>query len=155
MLADQAAKAADSVGGRVGAGAVCVALRSPLVPECLVQPGEPSARSRRLIVRLNKASAAWAARVLVVNCSGVCCRKGMAGGQLTLVVRNFVSGFVNTQKGEVAILANFAVFDAVVYEGLVASFGELPGSWSCQCVGFLDIGILGMYSRLVLVVQSK
>jgi len=43
---------------------------------------------------------------------------------LGLVVRDFVTGLVNAEEAEVAVLTHFAVFGAVDGEGLVARGGE-------------------------------
>jgi hypothetical protein len=43
---------------------------------------------------------------------------------LRLIVRNFVSGFVDTEEAEVAVLTYFAVFSAVDGERFVAGCGE-------------------------------
>lgn len=46
-------------------------------------------------------------------------------GGLRLVVWDLMARFVDTSEGEVAVLAHFAVFHAIVHEGLVAGSGEL------------------------------
>lgn len=42
-----------------------------------------------------------------------------------LVVRHFMTGFIDAQETEVAVLTHFAVFDAVYGERFVACCGEL------------------------------